>query len=101
MPNFLVGTISASAPKTVAVGTTSTNIVPANNQRNGLILVNISDSTMYIAFGGQTATLWAGITLTPNGGVFSMDEYTYNKEAVNGIAHTAASTCSYQEFYVV
>ena len=99
MPNLLSGTISAASPKTVAVGTTSGEAVPANNNRVGLIMSNLSTGTVYLGLSGLAATLNAGIVLLPSGGTtWSMDDYTYNKDQVNAIAHAAGATVAFQEF---
>ena len=97
MPNILSGPISASAPTNVLVGVASGAAVAANNNRVGLVLVNISNSTVYLGLQGAVAVLNSGIVLTPNGGSFSMDEYSYNTDAVTAIAHVAGSTLTIQE----
>lgn len=99
MPNILVGSISASAPANVLVGASSALAVAQNLGRVGLIITNVSSSTMYLGLGGQTAVLQKGITLNPNGGVWFMDDYTYNNEQVNAIAHSAGNILCIQEFY--
>lgn len=99
MANFYSQTSTASAPTQVAVGATSTAAVSENYSRVGLILVNLSDSTMYIGF-GATAVLGSGVVILPFGGAFSMNEFFYTKEAVNVIAHTADSLLAVQEFVV-
>lgn len=96
--NILVGTISVAVPTSVAVGVTSGEAVAMNTNRAGLILVNISAGTIYLGLGGMAATLNAGIVLLPNGGSWSMDEYTYNNEQVNAVAHFALSNLAIQEF---
>ena len=98
MPNIHVSTINASAPANVLVGTTSAAAIAENINRVGLVLTNVSSSTMYLGLAGNTAVLVSGITLTPNGGVWSMDEYSYNNEAINAISHTAGSVLAFQEF---
>lgn len=97
MPNIHVGTSSADAPSRARVGTTSEVIIPENINRVGLIVTNISEQTIYIGI-GNTATLTAGIVLTGGGGAWSMDDYTYSKEAITGIGHAATLTVAFQEF---
>lgn len=97
MPNILVSTSSASPPANGGVGTTSEIVVPENANRVGLTMVNISDQTMYLGI-GQTSTLKAGIVLNPAGGAWSMDEYSYTKEAITAIAHTKTLIIAFQEF---
>ena len=103
MPNFEIGTISANSPQQVAVGTSSAAIVAASlsgdtTSRVGLVVTNLSTGTIYLAF-RHAAVLGSGIPLLPSGGNFSMDDYNYTKEAVNGIAHSASSLVSFQEYY--
>ncbi len=98
MPNILVGTITASAPTNVIVGASSALAVAQNLSRVGIILTNISSSTVYLGLGGHSAVLNSGITLNPNGGVWFMDDYTYNNERVNAIAHSANNILAIQEF---
>lgn len=100
MPNTGVYTNTGSSPQSVSVGNSSGLLVAQNINRAGLVIVNISSSTMYLAFDGNVAALNAGVALNPNGGVFSMDDYTFNKGQVNAIAHTAGSSAGVQEFYI-
>lgn len=97
MPHIEVGTISANQPDRVGVGTASEVIIPENLSRVGLIVTNISDQTIYLGI-GNTATLSAGIVLTPAGGVWSMDDYTYSKEAITAIGHSGTLVVAFQEF---
>ena len=98
MPNILVGTISASAPTNAQAGVTSSTLVAQNLDRVGLVIVNVSISTVYLGFQGQTAVLNSGVVLTPNGGTWTMDDYTFNNEAMTGISHATGSIVSIQEF---
>lgn len=79
------------------VGTASEIVVPENNNRVGLSVTNISDQTIYLGI-GFTATLKAGIVLTPGGGAWSMDEYSYSKQAITAIGHTSTLVIAFQEF---
>lgn len=97
MPNFHVGTINAQAPTTVSVGTSSTSILADTPARVGVTIMNISSSTVYIGI-ANAPTLYAGITLMPNGGVWNMDEYMFTNQAISGIAHSVGSIVSVQEF---
>ena len=98
MPNLLTGTINASPPTNTLVGVASAVAVSANLNRQGLVLTNVSTSTMYLALMGFTATLHAGIVLNPSGGTWVLDEYTYNNEPINAIAHSAGNILCVQEF---
>lgn len=98
MPNILSGTATGSAPTQIDVDSTSKEIVAENYGRVGLVLVNLSDNTAYIAFGTNAAVVGSGIVVLPFGGSFAMNEYTYSKEAVNAISHADNSLLSIQEF---
>lgn len=98
MPNFNSGVANASAPTNVLIGVTDTTAVAENNNRVGLVLTNISGSTMYLALMGMRSTLHAGIVLLPSGGNWSMDEYNWNTSQVNAIAHSAGNILCVQEF---
>lgn len=98
MPNFHVGTINASPPSNVLVGSSSGQIIAENINRQGLVLVNLSSSTVYLGLDANTAVLNAGIVLMPNGGAWVMDEYNYNNRQVTGIAHSANNIVTIQEF---
>lgn len=100
MPNLLSGQVFSSAPAQVAVNSTSGAILASNTDRMGVALVNLSTGTIYLSFGLNAAVLGSGIALLPSGGTWSMDDYTFTKEAVNGIAHVDASALAVQEFYV-
>ncbi len=98
MPNILTGPINASAPINTLVGVASAQAVAANNNRQGLVLTNISDGTIYLGLDGNSAVLNSGIVLLPSGGAWSMDEYSFNSSAVTAIAHSAGSILTIQEF---
>jgi hypothetical protein len=55
---------------TSATASTSTAVRPANAARKDIEIVNISDSTVYLGFGGAAVTE-AGIPLTPGSGYYS------------------------------
>lgn len=98
MPNFNSGTINASPPSNVLIADTNTQAVAENVDRQGLVLTNLSASTIYLALMGMTATLHAGIVLLPNGGNWVMDEYNYNNSQINAVAHNAGNILSIQQF---
>lgn len=100
MPNIFAGQVLSSAPTQAAANSSSGILVPANTERHGLVLVNISTSTVYLSFGLNTAVLGSGITLLPSGGTWGMDDYTFSRENINGISHVDGSAVSVQEFYV-
>ena len=88
--------LTASAPAAAAVGIASAQVVAANANRKGLILVNTSAVNISLGF-AQTAVLNSGVTLTPNGS-FSMGEYSFSTGAVNAIAAAPASNLAIQEY---
>lgn len=98
MPNILVGTVNASAPTGASVGTTSAELVAANNDRVGLVITNLADGTIYLGLSGNSATINAGIVVLGAGGNWSMEEYNYTNEAIAAVAHSANSQVAIQEF---
>ena len=70
----------------------------ANIERVSLVLTNLSSGTMYLGLNGRYAVLNKGIVIGANGGVFSMDEYSYSNEKVSAIANTTNSVLAIQEF---
>lgn len=95
MSNILTGTINPSAPTAVTVGVTSTSLVSANVNRQGLIIINVGSSTVSLGL-DAAAVLSQGITLSPLG-VWNMAEYDYCTAAINGIGSSTGSV-SIQEF---
>lgn len=85
-----------SSPTSFSVGVATGTAVAFNASRKGLVLVNVSNNRISIAF-GVSAVLNQGITLYP-GGTFVMDAYMYNIQSVSAIASAASSTLSIQEF---
>lgn len=86
-----------AAPTAATVGVTSAQAVATNSARVGLVLTNTSSNTISIAF-DNAAVLNSGITLPPNGGTFTMGEYTFCTGAVYAIASGASSNLAIQEF---
>lgn len=76
----------------VAVAITSTAVVAANTQRQYLLLVNDSDTDIYLKL-GEAAVVNQGIRLNANGGNFEMSSLVGNlyQGAINGI-HAGAAT---------
>jgi hypothetical protein len=65
--------VPISVPAPIAVGTGTTPVVGANPQRRILILVNDSDTKMYLYPGAGPAVLGRGIPLYPNGGSWEVE----------------------------
>ena len=101
MPNIFVGAITASAPANTLCLTTTDALIAANNDRVGLVVVNLSQGTIYLALSGHEAVLNKGIAISSSGGVWTMDDYTFNREKIQGIAHTTNSVVAIQEFTTV
>jgi hypothetical protein len=71
----------------VSVAATSTLVRAANNSRNFLLLVNISDTSIFCKFGAP-AVVSEGIPLFANGGSLLLD-VKFSSAAVNCIAGVA------------
>lgn len=71
----------------VITGLTSTQLVGENANRKYLLIINDSDTDIYINIGG-TAVKNEGIRISANGGNFSMSytEYNISTVAINGIS---------------
>jgi len=74
------------APDGVNVTTSSTEILAANASRKWAVIVNDSDTTMYLAI-GQDAEVNKGIRLNARGGVIVISRTgdIFSTQAVNGI----------------
>lgn len=87
---------TAFPPAVATVGTASILILNANNNRTGLVLINLSANN--VSFGiGVSALISCGITLTPNG-VWEMDPFTFCLDEIYAVASGAGSLVSIQEF---
>lgn len=93
-------TVSAAAPVQIDVDTASATVLAENYSRYGLLLTNLSSGTMYLAFGTNAAVVGSGVPILPDGGTFSMDDYTFTKEAIQAIAHSDNSLLAIQEFLI-
>lgn len=89
--------LTASAPTYASVGITSAQVVAANANRKGLVLINTSGNNISFGIGANAAVVGSGITLTPNG-VWDMSEYDYVTSAINAISTDAGSNLTIQEF---
>jgi hypothetical protein len=89
--------LTAAAPTSASVGVASAEAVPVNANRKGLVLVNLSDVTISIAF-GVPAVLNSGITMLSQGGSFTMTKDTFTTAQVRAIAGGAAAAMAIQEF---
>ena len=90
---------AGQAPVGVNVSTTSGAILAANASRKCAIIVNDSDTVMYLAI-GQTAVINRGIRVNAGGGnlIISKTGDIFSVEAVNGIhAGSGNKVCCAQE----
>lgn len=90
--------VAGAAPVQVGVTSSSTTVLTANYDRYGLIMTNMSDGTMYLAFGANAAVVGSGIPVLPGGGNFSMDSFSFTKGAIQAINHTGTGLLAIQEF---
>lgn len=88
--------LTANAPGSSSVGTSTTSVLGGNSSRTGFVCTNLSSNNIFLGL-ANNAVLNQGIALLP-GSSFAMDEYTYSKGTINAIASTAGSTLSYMEF---
>ena len=88
--------LAPSSPTAASVGVASAQVVAANANRKGLVLVNTSTARISLGF-GAAAVLDSGITLYPQGS-FQMDIATFDLGAVNAIASAATSNLAIQEY---
>lgn len=86
------GTFAAATHTTVSVATTSTQLIAANAVRLYLLIVNDSDTPIYLSLNGASA-VGAGIRLNPGGGSFELSHKAGNlfTGAINAI-HGATGT---------
>lgn len=87
----------ADVPDLVPVSTSSVEVLAANPSRKGCNLVNMSYSTVSIAFGSDPAVLYYGIVLGP-GGTFWMDLQDFTTASINAIASDDEGNLAIQEF---
>ena len=91
MPGF-----TPNAPQGATVQITSGQLATSNNNRRGLIIINASASTVYLAFGEHAAEINKGIVLYPRGSAW-FDDHMFVCCEVNAIA-TAPGLVTFQEF---
>lgn len=88
-------TQTPASPTSATVGVVSSQILAANPARTGLVIVNLSSTT--VSFGlGAPAVLNSGISLT-GGGIWEMDSFLFTFDAIFAIASDTTSL-SIQEF---
>lgn len=88
--------LTPASPDSAEVEILSSQILPANAARMGLVLLNLSGNTISIGL-GEPAVLNHGITLTPYGS-YVMDANTMYNGAIHACASVDDSVLSIQEF---
>ncbi len=91
--------VKYSAPASVSVGTSTTVVLAENGARTYLLLVNDSDTTIYLAVGAP-AVVNKGIRVNANGGAFEMIRDVggnFSHQAVNAISSAAGKNLTIQE----
>lgn len=91
--------VSYLAPTSATVGVATAEAVAANGERKYLLLVNDSDSVIYLGVGFD-AVLNKGIRLNANGGAFEMLRDVggnFSMQAVNAISTGAGKNLTVQE----
>jgi hypothetical protein len=85
-----MGSIVLDNKTAVAVGIATTEILPANVNRKYAIIINDSDTIIYLGT-GEAAVLNQGIRINPNGGSYEMSTANGNLTlgAINGISSVA------------
>ena len=88
--------ITWAAPTFATVGATTTAILASNTSRKGAMIVNDSDSIIYLGI-GAAAVAGSGIRLNPNGGAYVVDLTNLTTQAINGIASGAGKNVTVHE----
>lgn len=91
--------VKYSAPDNATVGATTTVVLAENGARTYLLLVNDSDTVIYLGI-GAAAVLNKGPRLNANGGAFEMIRDVggnFSPQAVNAIASAAGKNLTIQE----
>jgi hypothetical protein len=88
------------APASASIGTGGTDqVVAANADRRGLLLVNVSTAGQRISlhFANGTAVLDSGVTLQV-GDFYAMDSFSFTTARINAISSAASGVLGVQEF---
>ncbi|KKM92956.1 hypothetical protein LCGC14_1213200 [marine sediment metagenome] len=85
------------APASASVGVASAEVVAANADRTGLVLLNLSKSSISFGLEGAPAVLNSGITLL-TGGAWTMDKGNFTLGAITAISDKAVQELAIQEF---
>jgi len=86
-------------PDSISVGTSTALAVAFRYVRAGATFINISENFISIRLDGTASVdMYTGITLTPGGGTWTMDEYNLTNNPIYVKASGANSTLCIQEF---
>jgi len=85
-----------AAPDTATVAITTTEIVPANTNRQWVFITNVGAEDVFIAI-GQPAELNKGMVLRSPDGSIVLDTTSCPTGAVNGIVAANTSAVIFQE----
>lgn len=89
MSKYVSGSVTA-----ISVGTTDTPILPNNQGRREVTIVNDGANVVYLSF-GRAASASNGVRLNAAGGSWSSNNWG---GPINGIAVTAATVVTVAEF---
>ncbi len=95
-PKIKPHVMPGAVPTSVSVDATTTVVVAENTKRGGLIMVNDSDETIYLALGAD-AVLNKGIRLNAAGGVYEINWTNMTHEAVNAICASGSKNLTVHE----
>lgn len=76
-------------------------VIPANDQRGYLIIVNISDEAISLGLGGNAAVLNKGVVINPQGSYEMLNGQNLDGDAVEMICVSGGKAVSWQEADVV
>lgn len=100
MPTISGGGPNYANPTFVSVGVVSAQVIAANILRKQLLLVNDSDSPIYLGFAGDPAVVGSGTRLNANGGSLQVGGpggIALDTSQINGIAGAASKNMTIQE----
>lgn len=88
--------MAAAQYNTTTVANTPTVILPANNERRGVIIYNNGASTMYVGF-DTNVSLATGMPILPQSN-FTLNGDKCWRGAIYGIATTGTDDCRFWEW---
>lgn len=76
-------------------------VIPANDQRGYLLIVNVSDEAISLGLGGFPAVLNKGVVIQPSGSFEMLNGQNLDGDAVEMICLSGGKAVSWQEADVV